>query len=78
MQLLDKWYKGFKNKKDVVMKLHTGQGKTIMGILMLKSILNEDKGSALYLCHDHQLVNQACEQTSSFEICNHEFFRITR
>ncbi|MGM1535031.1 DEAD/DEAH box helicase family protein [Bacillus cereus group sp. BceL215] len=68
IQILDKWYKDFKNKKDVVMKLHTGQGKTITGLLMLQSKLNEDKGPALYLCHNHQLVNQACEQAASFGI----------
>lgn len=67
-QILEKWFADFRDKKDVIMKLHTGQGKTITGLLMLQSKLNEDKGPALYLCHNHQLVDQACEQASSFGI----------
>ncbi|MDT0173077.1 DEAD/DEAH box helicase family protein [Exiguobacterium sp. BRG2] len=67
-QILERWFTDFKDKKDVIMKLHTGQGKTITGLLMLQSKLNEDKGPALYLCHNHQLVDQACEQALSFGI----------
>ncbi len=67
-KILSKWFSEFQNKKDVIMKLHTGQGKTIVGLLMLQSKLNQDQGPALYLCHNHQLVNQACEQADSFGI----------
>ncbi|MEE1130966.1 MAG: DEAD/DEAH box helicase family protein [Caryophanon sp.] len=68
IQILEKWFADFRDKKDVIMKLHTGQGKTITGLLMLQSKLNEEKGPALYLCHNHQLVDQACEQALSFGI----------
>jgi len=68
IEILEKWNDDFKDEKDVVLKLHTGQGKTIVGLLMLQSKLNEDKGPALYLCHNNQLVDQACDQASSFGI----------
>lgn len=68
IEILNKWNGNYKDKKDVVLKLHTGQGKTIVGLLMLQSKLNEDRGPALYLCHNNQLVDQACEQATSFGI----------
>ncbi|CAH0344766.1 DEAD/DEAH box helicase family protein [Bacillus sp. CECT 9360] len=67
-KILDKWYDNFQNKKDVILKLHTGQGKTLTGLLMLQSKLNQDKGPALYLCHNKQLVEQTCQQAESFGI----------
>lgn len=68
IQILKNWYSTFRENNDVIMKLHTGQGKTIVGLLMLQSKLNENKGPALYLCHNNQLVNQSCEQAESFGI----------
>jgi replicative superfamily II helicase len=38
--------------------MNTGAGKTIVGLLMLQSSLNEGIGPALYLCPTVQLVNQ--------------------
>ncbi|WCL65140.1 DEAD/DEAH box helicase family protein [Bacillus subtilis] len=60
--MLDKWFADFQGKNDVILKLHTGQGKTLVGLLMLQSKLNQEKGPALYLCHNNQLVEQTCKQ----------------
>ncbi|ETT31667.1 hypothetical protein C161_26920 [Paenibacillus sp. FSL R5-192] len=68
IKILNKWMKDYSEKKDIILKLHTGQGKTITGLLMLQSKLNQDKGPALYLCHNNQLVEQTCKQASSFGI----------
>jgi len=48
--------------------LHTGQGKTLIGLLILQSLLNEGKGPALYLCPDKTLVKQTKSQADSFGI----------
>ena len=39
--------------------MNTGSGKTLVGLLMLQSLLNEEIGPALYLCPTKQLVEQA-------------------
>lgn len=67
-RILEKWYDEFQDKKDVILKLHTGQGKTITGLLILQSKLNQEKGPALYLCHNNQLIEQTCKQAESFGI----------
>lgn len=67
-KILHKWFEDFQGNKDVILKLHTGQGKTLAGLLMLQSKLNQDKGPALYLCHNNQLVEQTCQQAESFGI----------
>jgi predicted nucleic acid-binding protein len=48
--VLAEWHKNLRGQRDVIVKLHTGQGKTLIGLLMLQSRLNEGKGPALYLC----------------------------
>lgn len=67
-QILNNWFNSFRENKDVILKLHTGQGKTLAGLLMLQSRLNQDKGPALYLCPNKQLVEQTCQQAESFGI----------
>jgi len=68
ISILNKWYNDFRNNKDVILKLHTGQGKTIIGLLILQSKLNEEKGPALYLCANNFLVNQTCAQAKQFGV----------
>ncbi len=52
--------------RDIIVKLHTGQGKTLVGLLMLQSRLNASKGPVVYLCPDHFLIAQTCEQARQF------------
>ena len=66
--VLKNWFEDFKNKKDAIIKLHTGQGKTLLGLLMLQSKLNEGKGPVLYLCPNKYLVEQTCDQARKFGI----------
>jgi replicative superfamily II helicase len=56
------------NTRDVIVKLHTGQGKTLVGLLMLQSRLNAGKGPVVYLCPDHFLIAQTCEQARQFGV----------
>lgn len=48
--------------------MHTGQGKTLIGLLILQSKLNEDVGPALYLCPNNYLVDQTVAQAKQFGI----------
>ncbi len=67
-KILKKWFQESKNKKDVIIKLHTGQGKTLIGLMILQSKLNENPGKALYLCPDKYLVEQTCIEAENFGI----------
>jgi replicative superfamily II helicase len=64
--ILQEWYAEQRRKTDLIIKLHTGQGKTLIGLLILQSLLNDDKGPALYLCANNFLVNQTVDQAHSF------------
>ncbi len=66
--VLSEWHKNRRDQKDVIVKLHTGQGKTLIGLLMLQSRLNEKNEPVLYLCPNNFLVEQTCEQAKSFGI----------
>ena len=50
--VLKDWFASHREQQDVIVKLHTGQGKTLIGLLMLQSQLNNGKGPAVYLCPD--------------------------
>ncbi len=65
-EVLKRWYEGYTDVTDVILKMHTGQGKTLVGLLMLQSKLNAEQGPALYLCANRFLVNQTYEQAKQF------------
>ncbi|MFZ3491747.1 DEAD/DEAH box helicase [Streptomyces sp. 5.8] len=60
-QVLQAWYDR-RSEKDLVIKLNTGGGKTVVGLLICQSSLNEGEGPALYLAPDPFLASQAMEQ----------------
>lgn len=66
-EFLTKWNE-IREQRDVVGKLNTGAGKTLLALLMLKSKLHEGLGPVVYLCPDNQLVNQAVGQAKLFNI----------
>jgi replicative superfamily II helicase len=68
--VLKDWFSNHQSTRDVIVKLHTGQGKTLIGLLMLQSRLNAGKGPVvyLYLCPDHFLIAQTCAQAKQFGI----------
>jgi replicative superfamily II helicase len=66
--VLSNWYSEFRDAKDVILKLHTGQGKTLIGLLILQSKINSDSGPCLYLCPDRYLVEQTLVQAEQFGI----------
>ncbi|MBF4328482.1 DEAD/DEAH box helicase, partial [Vibrio anguillarum] len=56
-QVWTKWYER-RNSNNLVIKMNTGGGKTSVGLLVLKSCLNEKKGPAVYVVPDNYLVDQ--------------------
>lgn len=66
--VLTEWFSGHQSTRDVIVKLHTGQGKTLIGLLMLQARLNAGNGPALYLCPDNYLIAQTCDQAKQFGI----------
>ena len=66
--VLREWHERQAKARDLIVKLHTGQGKTLVGLLMLQSRLNAGKGPVVYLCPDHFLIAQTCEQARQFGI----------
>jgi len=68
VSVLEDWFANRVRDRDVIVKLHTGQGKTLIGLLMLQARLNNGKGPALYLCPDNFLIDQTCEQARQFGI----------
>jgi replicative superfamily II helicase len=65
-EVLTSWHTQFRKKRDVILKLHTGQGKTLIGLLALQSKLNEGAGPAIYLCPNNYLIDQTCTQAKQF------------
>lgn len=64
--ILSAWHTTRRSERDTIVKLHTGQGKTLIGLLMLQSKLNEGLGPAVYLCPDKFLVSQTVAQAKQF------------
>ncbi len=68
LNVLTDWFGNYQHTRDIIVKLHTGQGKTLIGLLMLQSRLNAGKAPALYLCPDNFLIAQTCDQAKQFGI----------
>ena len=47
-----------RTKRDVLVSLNTGSGKTILGVLIAQSMANEPGGKCIYVCSTIDLVNQ--------------------
>jgi Rad3-related DNA helicase len=70
--VLDEWYLR-RNDKDIIIKMNTGSGKTLVGLLILWSRIKENKGPSLYLCPDNYLVSQVKKEADQLGIPYTEF-----
>jgi replicative superfamily II helicase len=66
--ILSKWYSEYQNKQNAIIKLHTGEGKTLIGLLLLLSKMNQGKGPSLYICPNIYLVDQTRSEAEKFGI----------
>nr|AIU93445.1 hypothetical protein LRS1606.11 [Rhodococcus sp. NS1] len=60
-EVLEAWFKR-KDDRDVVIKQNTGGGKTVAGLLIAQSTLNEGIGKAVYLAPDTYLAARVREE----------------
>lgn len=51
-----------------IIRMNTGAGKTLVNLLILQSIANEEVGPALYICPNHQLAEQTLMEADTFSI----------
>jgi replicative superfamily II helicase len=66
-EVLNAWFLR-RTEKDLVVKLHTGGGKTLVGLLMAQSTLYETSEPVIYLTPTVQLVNQTLEKANALGI----------
>lgn len=66
-EVMNHWFED-RDKRDSVIKLNVGSGKTLVGLLLLQSSLNEGKGPALYVAPDNQLSQQVLQEARSIGV----------
>ena len=66
-QVWGKWHDK-RDESSLVIKMNTGGGKTVVGLLILKSCLNEGKSPAVYVCPDNYLVDQVIDAAGELGI----------
>ncbi len=66
-QVLEQWFQR-RNDRDVVIKMNTGGGKTIVGLLIAQSSINEKIGPVAYLVPDHYLALQVRDEAARLGI----------
>lgn len=67
-KILEEWFKTHTNNKDLIIKLHTGEGKTLIGLLILQSKINSGNGPCLFICPNIYLVQQVIRDAKKFGI----------
>ncbi len=65
--VLKEWFRRRK-QQDTIVKMNTGSGKTLVGLLMLQSVLNEGLGPVVYLCPTKQLVEQVYQTARDLDL----------
>lgn len=66
-EVLERWFTR-RNERDLVIKMNTGGGKTIVGLLLLKSCINEGMYPAVYVAPDNYLVKQVQKEAEKLGI----------
>jgi hypothetical protein len=66
-RVLDLWEQR-RTERDLVIKLNTGGGKTVVSLLILQACINEGYGPALYVAPDSFLVSQVRAQAEDLGI----------
>lgn len=67
-EILREWFEHRYSDKDIIVKMHTGEGKTLVGLLMLMSRLNAGDGPCMYVCPTIQLAKQVAKDADKFGI----------
>lgn len=67
-RVLAEWYSSRKDEQNNIIKLHTGEGKTLIGLLILHSKINSGDGPCLYVCPNKYLAEQVKLEAQKFGI----------
>ncbi len=67
-RVLTEWFSSRKDEKNNIIKLHTGEGKTLIGLLLLHSKINSGEGPCLYVCPNKYLAEQVRQEAQKFGI----------
>lgn len=66
-EVLDKWF-DVRSRRDNTIKMNTGSGKMLVGLLALQSSLNEKRGPAVYVVPDNYLLHQVVSEATDLGI----------
>ncbi|HRB71512.1 MAG TPA: DEAD/DEAH box helicase family protein [Flavobacterium sp.] len=66
-EVLKSWHQR-RDEKEVLCKMNTGSGKTLVSLMMLYSKLIEGVGTVVYVCPDNYLLEQAKRQAQFYGI----------
>ena len=66
-EVLEEWFNR-RTERDLVIKLHTGGGKTLVALLIAQSILNEHHQPVIYLSPTNQIVQQTLEKAEKYSL----------
>jgi len=65
-EVLKEWFER-RNESDLVIKLHSG-GKTLVGLLIAQSVMNELSEPVIYVCPIVQLIQQTLQKAKEYGI----------
>ena len=65
--VLNKWFNR-RNEKNTILKMNTGSGKTLVGLLILQSCIKENRGKSVYVVPDNYLISQVCSEAKELGI----------
>lgn len=68
IEVLKKWYSNHYDDKNTIIKMNTGSGKTVIGLLILQAYLNDGKGPAVYIVPDNYLIEQIVREANDLGI----------
>lgn len=71
---LREWH-NVRTNSDVAITLNTGAGKTLVGLLIAQSLVNETGGRVLYACSSIQLVEQTKEKAEGYGLPVTTYYR---
>lgn len=68
IEVLEKWHRQKFDEDNTIIKMNTGSGKTVIGLLILRSYLNDSKGPAVYVVPDNYLIEQVVREANDLGI----------
>lgn len=70
---LREWHAS-RDEADIGVVLNTGAGKTLVGLLIAQSLVNETRAQVLYACSSIQLVEQTAEKAAGYGLSVSTYF----